>query len=84
MKAYFQFEELALPGARTRTWLVRSVQTGALMGVVKWRPVFGRYEATFADRVSFEEKRLGEVVVFLRRAMAEHCKDRKKAKKARF
>lgn len=84
MKAYLSFEEFRKPGQKTRTWFVRSVQTGVDLAVIKWRAPWRRYCLYTANDVVFDEKCLHEVVVFLRAAMAEHCKDLEKAKKARF
>lgn len=84
MKTYLHFDEVHVPGRRTKLWVVRSVQTSAALGAVRWNATRRRYGLDTCDAAFFDDRYLHEVVVFLRRAMTEHCQNPEKAKKARF
>lgn len=43
MKSYLRFEAMTSPSSRSRRWTVRSVQTGALRGNVRWETRRQRY-----------------------------------------
>jgi hypothetical protein len=83
-KTYLHFELLFLKGRRTKYWRITSVQTGVYLGLVEWRPSWRKYCFYPQADTVFDEKCLAEITDHLRRAMAEHCVDLEKAKRARF
>lgn len=83
MKHWLYFEEVYIPGRKTKFWVVRNVQTREVLGSVHWKASWRKY-ALFTKDVIFDSNCLREVVEFVDKAMTEHCADREKARKARF
>lgn len=84
MTTFLCFEEMLGMSKKTKTWLVHSKQTRAMLGTVKWFASWRRYCFMPACQTTFDAKCLEEIEMFLNEKMAEHCADREKAKRAKF